>query len=201
MDFNWQNNIFRKLREEQNLSVDTFCYGRSVILKEQSKELVGLQAILAVIRSVATHDEEARITLCEHLLQRLLDLVSYSVPISLKADLLLTLAAFAKSKEIAIQLWPMLEASQIIATIPSTNGLPTVPLLIIENDIEQTENRNATYPLTQAILKLLYSLFTSTMPRNLGAESRIAGVKPYFDFILGKIFLKLHHRYVSQVEN
>lgn len=168
-----------------------------------SKELVGLQAILAVTRAVATHDDVARIALCEHPmwnpLQSLPDLVSCSIPISLKADLLLTLAALSKSKENTLQLWLKLEASQIIATIPSTNGLRTVPLSI-ENDIDQTENRNATYPLTQAILKLLHSLFSSMMPRNLGAGSRKAGVKPYFDFILEKIFLKLHHRY-AQVDN
>ena len=52
----------------------------------------------------------------------LLGLVSCSVPIPLKAELLLTLAALAKSPSTAATLWHNLEASQILTTVPSTSS-------------------------------------------------------------------------------
>lgn len=88
------------------------------------QEIAGLQAVLQVIRVVATHDDVARIALCEHPswapLHVLLGLISCSIILPLKADLVLTLAALGKSIETAVQLWNTLEASQIISTIPTT---------------------------------------------------------------------------------
>lgn len=88
--------------------------------------MAGLQAVLAVIRAVATNDEFARIALCDHPnwqpLVILLGLVGCSVPITLKTELLLTLAALGKSKETALQLWQNLEISQVIQTLPSTSA-------------------------------------------------------------------------------
>lgn len=161
------------------------------------QELAGLQAVLAVIRAVATHDDVARIALCEHPswapLHMLLGLVSCSIDISLKTDLLLTLAALGKSKETALQLWHNLEASQIITTVQTTNTFSTVPRGI-ESEIDKTESRNETYPLTQAILELLYTLCSTMMPRQLGAGPRKPGIHPYFNFILESIFLKFYNR-------
>lgn len=160
------------------------------------QELAGLQAVLAVIRAVATHDDVARIALCEHPswapLHILLGLVSCSIDISLKTDLLLTLAALSKSKETALQLWVNLEASQIITTIPYNTELPSS----IESEIDKTESRNETYPLTQAILELMYTLSSTIMPRNLGAGPRKSGIHPYFNFVLESIFLIFYNRYV-----
>ena len=77
-----------------------------------------------MIRAVATHDDVARVALCEHPswapLHVLLGLISCSIIVPLKADLVLTLAALGKSVETAVQLWNTLEASQIISTIPTT---------------------------------------------------------------------------------
>ena len=62
-------------------------------------------------------DEAARVALCDnqHWLPVvvLLGLVSCSIPPSLKAELLLTLAAFAKSPEISASLWQSIEVSQV----------------------------------------------------------------------------------------
>lgn len=144
----------------------------------------------------------ARIELCEHpswaQLDILFGLVNCSIDISLKTDLLLTLAALGKSKETALKLWTNLEASQIITTIRSTNAFSTV-LRGIESEIDETENRNETYPLTRAILELLYTLSKTVMPRNLGVGPRKPGIHPYFKFILESIFLKFYYRYVSKV--
>lgn len=161
------------------------------------QEIEGLQAVLGVIRAVAIHDEVARIALCEHPswnpLQILLGLVSCSIVIPLKTELLLTLAALGKSKETALQLWVNLEASQIISTIPTTNAFSTVSSGI-ESEIEKTECRNETYPLSQAVLEFLHTLSTTVLPRNLGAGPRRAGIYPYFQFVLESIFLKFNNR-------
>lgn len=161
------------------------------------QEIEGLQAVLGVIRAVATHDEIARIALCEHPswnpLQILLGLVSCSIVIPLKTDLLLTLAALGKSKETALQLWINLEASQIITTIPTTNAFSTVARGL-ESEIEKTECRNETYPLTFAVLEFLYTLSTTVVPRNLGAGPRRSGMYPYFQFIVETVFLKFYNR-------
>lgn len=174
------------------------CHSNVTISKEDSSELAGLRAILTVIRAVAAHNYEAGYALCEHPnwapLQSLLDLVSFSIPICLKADIFLTLAALGKSKKMAFQLWVNLEASQIIKS-SSTNSSITASRGI-ENEIVETEHRNATYPLAQSILELLYTLSRAIIPRNLGVGSRKPGIKPYFNFILETIFLKFYNRYV-----
>lgn len=162
-------------------------------------EIEGLQAVLAVIRAVASHDEIARVALCEHPnwnpLQILLGLVSCSIVIPLKTDLLLTLAALGKSRETALQLWINLEASQIITTVPTTNAFSTVARGI-ESEIDKTESRNETYPLTLAVLEFLNTLTTTVVPRNLGAGPRRAGIYPYFQFIVETVFLKFYNRYL-----
>lgn len=68
----------------------------------------------------------SRVALCDNPnwapLSVLLGLVSCSVPIPLKAELLLTLAALAKTPSTAATLWHNLEASQILTTVPSTSS-------------------------------------------------------------------------------
>jgi nuclear pore complex protein Nup205 len=68
----------------------------------------------------------ARVALCDNPnwapLTVLLGLVSCSVPIPLKAELLLTLAALSRTANTAATLWHNLEASQILTTVPSTSS-------------------------------------------------------------------------------
>ena len=70
-------------------------------------------------------DETARLGLCENQqwlpVVVILGMVSCSVPPRLKAELLLTLTAFAKTPEIATTLWQSLEVSQILPTVSSTS--------------------------------------------------------------------------------
>lgn len=72
------------------------------------------------------HDEVSRLAFCENTawspLTLLLGLVTCSIQIPLKAELLLTLAALAKSPDTATVLWHNLEASQILVTVPSTSS-------------------------------------------------------------------------------
>lgn len=195
--YNISTCLYRTLRQEQHPATDSVYRSRALNRNISPQELAGLQAVLAVIKAVATHDEVARIALCEHPswapIHILLGLVSCSIDIALKTDLLLTLAALAKSKETAMQLWINLEATQIITTVPTTQAFSTVPRGI-ESEIDKTESRNETYPLTQAILDLLYTLCSTIMPRNLGSGPRKPGIIPYFNFILESIFLKFYNR-------
>ena len=49
--------------------------------------------------------------------QSFFTLLSCAVPYSLKAEVLMTLASFAKSPEIATSMWQMLELSQVPADV------------------------------------------------------------------------------------
>ncbi|XP_061392742.1 nuclear pore complex protein Nup205-like [Musca vetustissima] len=159
------------------------------------QEIDGLRAVLEVLRAVASHDEVARIAICEHPnwnpLYTLIGLLSCSVPIYLKSDILTTLTALAKSKETAMPLWNNLEASQIIKTLPSNITYETCNL---EMEIEQNECRLEQYPLTCGILDLLYALVTTAIPKNLGGGPRKPGLDPYLKFIINGIFLKFYNR-------
>lgn len=166
------------------------------------QEIEGLQAVLYVIRKVADNDDFSRLALCEHPgwapLNVLLGLVSCSVPVPLKADLLLTLASLAKLPQIAAQLWEMLEASQILVTIPSTSNYQPRG---IQTELDEIESNMEEYPLTRAFLELLDVLTDAGIPRMLGAGPRIPGFDPYLNFIISSVFLKFHSRsYKSQDE-
>lgn len=194
--FNSLTRYYVNLRQEQNPRTETVYGNRAVNRNISPQEIEGLQAVLGVIRSVASEDEVARITLCGHPswspLNVLLGLVTCSCIIPLKADLLQTLAALSKSKETAIQLWNILEASQIITTIQTTNNMSTRGG--IESELEQIESRNETYPLTQAVLDLLYNLVSTVVPKNLGAGPRKPGLDPYLTFIVDSVFLRFYNR-------
>lgn len=164
-------------------------------------EMAGLLAVLRVIRAVARNDEFARIALCDHPnwqpLVVLLGLVGCAVPIPLKAELLRTLAALARSKETALQLWSNLEASQIVQTLPLATGHAQQQQHQhrggIEADLRQIEARNETYPLTQALLEFLYELCAAARPRNLGAGQRRAGLEPYVRFVCDTVLLRFYN--------
>ncbi|XP_055523518.1 nuclear pore complex protein Nup205 [Wyeomyia smithii] len=192
------NSLFRyyqNLRQEQNPGSETVYRNRALSRNINPQEIAGLQAVLQVIRAVANHDEVARVALCEHPnwspLHVLLGLISCSVPIALKAELVQTLAALGKSKETALQLWTNLEASQIITTIPTTS---TFANRGIESELEEIESRNETYPLTLGMLDLLYTLCETAIPKGLGAGPRKPGLDPYVTFIIDAVFLRFYNR-------
>lgn len=140
--------------------------------------------------------------LCEHPgwapLNVLLGLVSCSVPIPLKADLLLTLASLAKSPEIATPLWENLEASQILVTVPSTSSYQPRG---IQTELDEIESHMEEYPLSRAFIELLDVLTDAGIPRTLGAGPRVPGFDPYLNFIVSSVFLKFNSRsYKNQEE-
>ncbi|XP_037928730.1 nuclear pore complex protein Nup205-like [Teleopsis dalmanni] len=114
------------LRQEQYPVTDTIYKKRFLNKSINPEEIEGLHAVLEVIRSVAIYDEIARIAICEHPnwapLHILIGLMSCSVPLMLKADIINTLAALANCKETAATLWNNMEDAQIIPTIPTTSA-------------------------------------------------------------------------------
>uniref|UniRef100_A0A1B0FYB5 Uncharacterized protein n=1 Tax=Phlebotomus papatasi TaxID=29031 RepID=A0A1B0FYB5_PHLPP len=193
--FNSFTQYYTNLRQEQNPSMDTIYSNRVLSRNISPQEIQGLQAVLELVRAVADNDEMARIAICEQSswspLQIMVGLVGCSVIIPLKADFLKTLGSLAQSRETALQLWNCLEVSQIIHTIPSTAQFLNQG---IETEIEQNESRNEVYPLTQAILELLYTLTKTAIPKNLGAGTRKPGLDPYFTFVVDKVFLRFFNR-------
>ncbi|XP_020717403.1 nuclear pore complex protein Nup205 isoform X2 [Ceratitis capitata] len=159
------------------------------------QEIEALQAVLEVVRAVANYDELSRIAICENPnwapLQILLGLLSCPVPLVLKGNILQTLSALGKSKETATILWNILETSQIIPTLPPLGTHNTCNLL---TEISQNESRLESYPLSQGILDLIFSLLKAYIPKNLGSDHRRPGLQPYITFVTDDIFFKFYDR-------
>lgn len=118
-------------------------------------------------------------------------LVTCSVPVYFKAELLRTLAYLGKSPQTSIQLWGHLETVQILTTVQSTSSYKPRG---IQTELEEIESRNEEYPLTRAFLHLLLVISAQGIPRNLGAGSRIPGFDPYLNFVIESVFLKFNSR-------
>ncbi len=75
---------------------------------------------------ISENDEVSRIAFCENLewscISILLGLVTCAIDVNLKADIVLTISALAKTAEIANTIWRNLEITQIIPTVPTTNN-------------------------------------------------------------------------------
>ncbi|KAF4517670.1 hypothetical protein B566_EDAN004964, partial [Ephemera danica] len=109
----------------------------------------------------------------------ILGLVKCSVPVPLKADLLLTLAALAKNPHVATEVWQKLEMSGVLAT----------------SELEEVEARNEEFPLSRAMVTLLSSLTEATaLPLVLGIGRRTPGLEPYLHFVVDCLFLRFMHR-------
>ncbi|KAK5642892.1 hypothetical protein RI129_009059 [Pyrocoelia pectoralis] len=189
------NQYYNNLRHEMGPTTDTM-YRRAIHHKGITpQEIKGLHAVLKLIRTIAEYDDFSRLALCEHPgwapLTILLGLVGCSVPITIKADLLLTLAALSKSPETAAQTWNNLEVSQLLITIPTTSSYQPRGL---QTELDEIESRMEEYPLTNALLKLLDVLTDSGIPRTLGAGPRKPGFDPYLTFIVNSVFLKFNSR-------
>ncbi|XP_074656294.1 nuclear pore complex protein Nup205-like [Tubulanus polymorphus] len=158
-------------------------------------ELEGLTSVLNLVRVIADKDETARISLCENQnwmpIQLFFGLLSCSVPAPLKAELLKTLAAFAKTPEIAIQIWQSLEVSQIVPTMGKRPGQQEIGIHV---ELDEVESRNEEFPMIRAFLDFISTLIEIPIPAGLGGGYRTAGFQPFFNFIKDSIFLKFQTR-------
>ncbi|XP_024081657.1 nuclear pore complex protein Nup205-like [Cimex lectularius] len=189
--FNSFNRYFNNLRQEALPTPDTVYRARSFNKGITPHEQLALQAVLDLIRTVAENDPCSGEQFCMNqqwsAITVLLGLVTCSVPIPLKANLLNTLAAFSKSPKTAASLWHNIEASQIISTVPSTSNFQPRG---IQTELEEVECRNEEYPLTRAVLKLFNGLSDKPIPKLLGVSQRTPGYDPYLNFILNSVLLK-----------
>ncbi|KAL0968511.1 hypothetical protein UPYG_G00267840 [Umbra pygmaea] len=154
------------------------------------RELDGLTSFLQLLCTIITWSENARLALCEHPQWSpavvMLGLLQCSVQPVLKAELLLCLAAFGKSLEIAASLWQSLEYTQILQTVRAPGQKQAAGLEVELNEIESSCEE---YPLTRAFCQLISTLIDSALPTNLGAGLRAPGFQPYLTFLRDAVFL------------
>ncbi|KAK3098344.1 hypothetical protein FSP39_018633 [Pinctada imbricata] len=158
-------------------------------------ELDGLLCVLQITRTVAEQNENCRVAIYENqqwsAVMMMFGLVTCSIPPLLKAEIFLTLAAFAKSPDLAANLWPSLEGSQILPTIRTS---ATKPAGGIKVELDEIESRLEEYCMTRAFLTLLNAMTDVPVPAGLGVGSRAPGFQPYLEFILDDVFLKSYTR-------
>ena len=153
--------------------------------------------------------------------QTMFTLASHSIPLELKAMLFDALAAFATQgggsvvTDLVHQMWGILEKMEIIpvrgtSTPPVLSGRSGRPVGGAVVELEIVEVGGRTYPATLAFIQLLNALIhtpqtaltlrgdieadSNTIPTNLGAGYRYPGLKPYVDFVIEKIFVKIFDR-------
>lgn len=157
------------------------------------EDVEGLESILRLMQAVLSHNQNTRTLMNEnphwHPLESLFGLLVCPVPPSLKAQLTLTIAAFAKSAELVGKIWQFLEAAQVLqaAVKPGVEGG-------IKYELEEVESRSETYPYTTAFLKLIGQLIQVSIPSQLGYPNRVPGFLPYLVFVRESVFLRFNNR-------
>uniref|UniRef100_A0A8D3BRE2 Nucleoporin 205 n=1 Tax=Scophthalmus maximus TaxID=52904 RepID=A0A8D3BRE2_SCOMX len=154
------------------------------------REMEGLTSFLQLLTTIITWSENARLALCEHPQWTpvivMLGLLQCSVPPVLKAELMLCLAAFGKSPEIAASLWQSLEYTQVLQTVRAPGQRQAAGIEVELNEIESSCEE---YPLTRGFCHLISTLVESSLPVNLGAGLRVPGFQPYLNFLRDSVFL------------
>ena len=165
-----------------------------------------LEAVLRLLTTIIRENEHARVMIFENPSWRavasLLGLLACAVPPSLKAAILNTLAGFAKSPDIAMKLWSLLEITQIVPTATqNAGGRYNASEGGIVHELEDIESADEKYPELIAFLKLIDVMTDVNPPQNLGAGHRIPGIQPYIDFAINHVLLKYDNRgYVYESE-
>jgi nuclear pore complex protein Nup205 len=172
-----------------------------------------LRSFLLVLRTVVFFSPTARAALYENPTYRamssMFNLVVSLIPIELKSSIFETIAAFcspgagALGSDIIRQTWTILERFEIL---PVKKGAVAFGRGVLA-ELEQVEAVGKQYPGTTALIHLLNALVRvsgkksggsdaelSTIPENLGAGYRTAGVGPYVRFVIDEVFLKTAHR-------
>ncbi|OWF55575.1 nuclear pore complex protein Nup205-like [Mizuhopecten yessoensis] len=187
------NQYYTSLRREAPTSADSSHHQRAPHLRGITPaELDGLVTVLKLTRTIAEQNENCRIALCENqqwsAVMIMFGLVTCSIPSPLKAELFRTLAAFARSPDIAASLWQTLEVSQILPTIQSKGAGG------IQVELDEIESRNEEYPMIQGFLALIDTLTDIPVPAGLGAGLRAPGFDPYLLFLRDSVFLRFNSR-------
>uniref|UniRef100_A0A2A4J9G9 Nuclear pore complex protein Nup205 n=1 Tax=Heliothis virescens TaxID=7102 RepID=A0A2A4J9G9_HELVI len=162
--------------------------GKMLVRQEEVEALI---AALKLIARVAREDQAACAAICENLqwdaVNCMFGLVCCHIPLQLKAELLLTLAALGGSAGTAGRVWAALEAARLVA--------PNNDKRALNAELHEVECRIEEYPLSRAFLSLLESLCAAApLPRALGAGARAPGLDPYVEHALNRLALPAPHR-------
>ncbi|KAI5637336.1 hypothetical protein NE865_09905 [Phthorimaea operculella] len=162
--------------------------GKLLVRQEEVEAMI---AALRLIAGVAREDHAACANICENLqwdaVNVMFGLICCHIPIQLKAELTLTLAALGGTASTAGRVWAGLEAAQLVTTSKDKRAL--------NMELHEVECRMEEYPLSRAFLTLLMSLCTAApLPRALGAGQRAPGLDPYVEHVLNRLALPAPHR-------
>ncbi|OQR96826.1 hypothetical protein THRCLA_07157 [Thraustotheca clavata] len=155
------------------------------------EEVQALNAMLSIFQSVLENPAIVHFFLDwpdNNVLLLFLSFLRCSIPSVLKGAVMQTLSRFVISAPLAQLLWQHLEAAQILTTTASTTTTG------IQFELEQIESMQRTYPATTGFLALLRPLFTYDFPEECGASYRVSGNRPYMDFVVDHVFLKITTR-------
>jgi hypothetical protein len=167
-------------------------------LDTNSPETKLVHAFLNLTAQIVKYSFTARRILCEsqqtRALHSLFHLLVSRLHVETKACLLNTLSAFctpcAEGSQIVNQVWLFLEQAQVIDTcsIDSNTGLAY--------DMQEIETAQHFYPETRGFLGLVKNLlrnyeYDRYIYANLGAPNRPAGVTPFTNYVIHRVFLPL----------
>ncbi|XP_039765350.1 nuclear pore complex protein Nup205 isoform X2 [Pararge aegeria] len=166
--------------------------GRLLVRQEEVEAMI---AALKLIAAVAHEDDAACVSICENLqwdaVNCMFGLVCCHVPLQLKAELCITLAALGGTPGTAARVWAALEAAQLVSVAKDKRALNV--------ELQEVECRAEEYPLSRAFLTLLDSLCAAApLPRTLGAGTRPPGLDPYVEHALNRLALAAPHRPYSR---
>lgn len=192
------------------------------------QELQGLISVTKLVRQIALYNEKARFALCEYqkteqslitsygnsggmngsennLPTILFGLLTCSIPISLKGEILNLLSALSLTPMLAINMWQLLEISQILPTVAQQQSGFSYFKNDIKLELEEVESREETYPLLKGFLNFVKILVTQTIvPENLGIGLRpknsILGFQPYLHFLVNHVYLKVLYRSYKNIQ-
>ena len=193
---------FQNLRVEQPAAIESIYRSSRSTRAITPQELEGLVAVLELLATVATHDEVARVDLSTRgalsPIELCSGLLTCSVPLGLKTQLLRALAAFAKSPSVAVSVWQCLEAAEIV---PAAHGAPGYSSRGIRQDIEEVESSSEEFPLSQALVSLLIALVDSGVLNQAAAPTvRSHRFVPYLEVVKQQIFIPHDSRTYRQAD-
>ncbi|KAJ0180868.1 hypothetical protein K1T71_002953 [Dendrolimus kikuchii] len=162
--------------------------GKLLVRQEEVEAMI---AALKLIAGVSREDHAACASICENLqwdtVNCMFGLICCHIPIHLKAELCLTLAALGGTPSTAPRVWAGLEAAQLVSVSKDKRALNV--------ELQEIECRMEEYPLSRAFVTLLDSLCAAApLPRALGAGARVPGLDPYVDHVLNRLALPAPHR-------
>lgn len=126
-------------------------------------------------------------------------LLTCPIPTLLKGEVFKILSTLSLTPQIALNMWNLLENSQILQTVPVNFSAQLFAKNDIKVELEEIESRDEMYSSIKGFLELLSSLISfSDIPDNLGVGLRskdsILGFQPYLQFLIKCVYLKIFYR-------